>query len=351
ISSLRGPVPGLGASSAAATRAYVAFRNATGGVCGRQVVLQEADDGTATNQYRAVVQDMAPNVLGLAGGFALGDVGGLDIIEQAELPVVTSPGDDRGTALPTLFDINPPYEDPDAVIGKYRFLHDQGVRTATQVYLAVSQSRLEAQRQGRLMRAAGIEIVDVQELPIATLSYDAPARRVGNSGADYLFFIADARGNGAMARAMQDAGVTLDSEEYFTFSYGEGFIEQAGTVAAEGATTWLRSLPNEEARSNPELARFNEWMERTAPGVVRDAFAVDGWVGAKAFLETLEDIPGPISRAALVTQLRGVGTYDADGLYGPIRLGAELNNGCFLGMQVRGGEWRRLAPADQGFLC
>jgi ABC-type branched-subunit amino acid transport system substrate-binding protein len=350
ISSLSGPVPGLGASSAAAARAYVAYRNATGGVCGRRVVLQEADDGTETARYRALVTDMAPKVFGLAGGFALGDVGGLDVIEQAKLPVVGIPGDDRGTALPTYFDLNPPFEDPDGVSGKYRYLYEQGVRTVTQVYLAVSQSRLEAQRQARQMRASGLQIVDVQELPLATLSYDAPARRVANSGADYLFFIGDARGNGAMARAMHDAGVDVQFAEYFTFSYGEGFIEQASPPAAEGAITWLRSLPNEEGGSNAELARFLEWMDRSAPGVVRDAFAVDSWATTKAFLDNLQALRGAITRAALIEQLRSVDTYDADGMYGPVRLGRELNNGCVVGMQVRDGRWRRMTPAS-GFLC
>jgi branched-chain amino acid transport system substrate-binding protein len=350
ISSLSGPVPGLGASSAAATRAYVAYRNSIGGSCGRELVLQEGDDGTDSGRYRSLIARLAPEVLGIAGGFALGDVGGLDVIEAAALPVVTVPSDDRGTALPTLFDLNPPFEAPDLVVGKYRYLHEHGVRRATQVYLAVDQSRLEAQRQAALMRAAGIEIVDVHELPISTLSYDAAARRAANTRAEYLFFIGDAQGNGSMARAVQDAGYEPRFAEYFTFAYGEDFVEVAGADAAEGATSWIRSLPNEEAGGNEEMARFLEWMDRIAPDTVRDVFAADAWAAAKAFFDSLEAIPGPITREALVAQLRSVEVYDAGGMLGPIRLGAELTNGCVIGMQVRDGAWRRMTPAD-GFLC
>ena len=53
ISSLSGPVPGLGASALAAAQAYVAYRNSTGGVCGRQLVLRTADDGTDNGRHRA----------------------------------------------------------------------------------------------------------------------------------------------------------------------------------------------------------------------------------------------------------------------------------------------------------
>lgn len=350
ISTLSGPVPGLGASSAAATRAYVAYRNATGGVCGRKVVLREADDGAEGGRYRSAVTDMAPRVLGLLGGFSIGDVGGLDVVEQQKLPVVTVPSNDAGTAVSTLFDINPPFEDPDAVTGKYRFLHEQGVRTATAVYLAVSQSRAEAQKQQRLMKAAGIRVVDVQELPISTLSYDSAARKVANSGADYLFFIGDAHGNSSMARAVHGTGYRLRFAEYFTFSYGSSFIDVAGKAAAEGATSWIRSLPNEEASASTEMQQYLAWMGRIAPGTVRDVFAADAWAGSKAFLDSLEALSGPISRMALVDQLRSIGSYDAGGMLGPIRLGAELTDHCEIAMQVRDGRWQRLTPA-QGFLC
>jgi len=262
----------------------------------------------------------------------------------------TVPSDDQGTALPSLFDVNPPFTNPDAVIGKYRYLYDHGVRTASQVYIAVSQSRFEAQRQARLMKAAGIKVVDVDELPLSTLSYDAPARRVANTHADYLMFISTAGGNAAMARSMYDAGAKPKFVEYFTFSYGGDFIQQAGSQAAEGATTWLRALPNEDASQNAELARFLEWTNRVAPGNPHDAFAADGWAATKAFFDSLQALPGPISRAALIAQLRSVGTYDAGGMYGPIHLGAETADGCEVGMQVRNGKWVRMTPAS-GFLC
>jgi ABC-type branched-subunit amino acid transport system substrate-binding protein len=349
ISSLSGPVPGLGASSGAAVRAYVAYRNSTGGVCGRKIVLKEADDGTDNGRYRSVLASMAPDVLGLVGGFALGDVGGVDVVEQAALPVVNVPSGDAVTALPTAFDLNPPYQDLHAVIGKYRFLRSQGASKAILVYLAVDQSRAEANIQRSLMEAAGIRVVGVKELPVATLSYDSAARSVANSGADYLFFIGDARANASMAQAMADAGAKPKVAEYFSFAYATPFAELAG-AAAEGATTWLRTLPNEDAGSNPELATYLRWMRQVAPDDVTDVFAADAWAAAKAFFDALQGLPGPITREALVAKLRSVDTYDAAGMMGPIRLGAERTRGCVVGMQVEAGRWRRLAPAT-GFLC
>ncbi|MFL6206660.1 MAG: ABC transporter substrate-binding protein [Acidimicrobiales bacterium] len=349
ISSLSGPVPGIGASAAAAARAYVAYLNSTGGVCGRKIVLKEADDGTDNGRHRAVVTELGPQVLGLAGGFGAGDVGAVDVLRQQKIPVVGLPSGQAVADLPNVFDINPKFRDEHAVIGKYRYLKEHGANTVAVVYLAIEQSRAEARTQRNLMEAAGIKVVLQQELPIQTLSFDSTARKVANSKADYLFFIGDTNSNASMARAMADTGYKLKVFELFTLIYGTSFVQRAG-AASEGVVTWLRSLPNEEASSNAALATFNEWMGRVAPSSARDPFAVDSWSSAKALFDALASLPGPITRDALIAQLAKVGTYDAGGLYGPIELGHEVTKGCEVAMTVSGGKWKRLAPA-KGFIC
>ena len=349
ISALSGPVPGIAASSAGAARAYVAYRNSIGGVCGRQIVLREADDGTDISRYRSIVSDLGPQVFGIAGGFTIGDAGGADVIAEQGLPVVNGPSVQAFADLPTVFDIFPRYEDPNAVIGKYQWLHDNGATRVAIAYLAVDASRLEAQIQQRLMEAAGIEVALVQELPLTTLSYDSVARAVANSGANYLWFIADVNGEAAMAQALTGTDHDLQYMEYYNFPYGTSFTDLAGS-AAEGTIAFLRSLPNEEAASNPEMSTFVDWMGQIAPGEDLDPFAVDSWVSAKLFFDTLEALPGPITREAFVAQLTATETYDAGGMFGPIRIGAEFTNGCVIGMRYEGGAWRRLVP-DAGFLC
>ena len=348
ISSLSGPVPGIGASAAAAARAYVAYLNANNGVCGRKIVLKEADDGTDNGRHRAVVTELGPQVLGLTGGFGAGDVGAVDVMRQQRLPVVGLPSGQAVADLPNVFDLNPKFKDENAVIGKYRYIKGQGGTSVAIVYLAIDQSRAEARTHRNLMQAAGIKIALQQELPIQTLSYDSTARKVANSGANYLFFIGDTNSNASMARAMYDTGYKLKFSEMFTLVYGTSYIQRAGS-GAEGTVTWLRSLPNEES-GNPSVALFNEWMGRVAPSSARDPFAVDSWAATKAFFDSLVALPGPITREALIGQLAKVGTYDAGGLYGPIQLGAEVTNACEVAMKVVSGKWKRLTPA-KGFLC
>ncbi len=348
ISSVSGPVPGLGETTVAATRAYVAYRNATGGVCGRQIVLKTADDGAENSRYRAAVVDLAPQVFGLAGGLGAGDAGGVDVMKAQNLPVVATATTDGAQAVPIWFDINPPYANVHAPTAKMRYMYDQGVRTAALVYIDQPQVRSEVAQQRAQMEATGIRVVLDHPVPLSTLSYDAAARAVANSKADYLFYPAAGNLNASMARSMKDSGYQPKFAEYLT-AYGSNFIELAGD-AAEGGVSWSRSLPIEERGSNPELDRFIEWMGRAAPGIPADSFAADSWAATKAFFDALEALPGPISRDAFIAELRSIGTYDADGFFGPIELGPKRSKGCSVPMRVVNGRWQRLAP-PRGFLC
>jgi ABC-type branched-subunit amino acid transport system substrate-binding protein len=312
-------------------------------------VLKTGDDGFDDGRFRSLMNQLGPGVLGFAGGLAAGDAGGAAVVESEQIPFVNTPTAEQMKQVSTVFDINPPFADVHAVIGKYRYLREQGVRTAALVYIAAPQTRHEVQtRHKPLMLAAGIQVVHEQELPLSTLSFDSAARAVANSGADYLLFVSESTQSAAMAQSMADTHYQLKFQEYVT-AYASNFMDLAGP-AAEGVVDWIGSLPNEEPGTTPEQANFLSWMARAAPDARPDVLAVGSWSGAKAFVDALAALPGPISRAALVAQLRSMRSYDAGGLLGPIQLGPKRSNGCYIAMKVVHGTWKRLAPA-RGFLC
>lgn len=349
ISTLSGPVSGLGETGAASMRAYVAYRNATGGVCGRKVVLRFADDGTELGRYRAAVVDLNSKVLGLVGGTAAGDAGGVERAEAFGMPVVTATFSVEMGRASTAFDISPGFEDIHKPIGKYDFMYRQGVRNASIVTVGNALTRAEVAFQRAQMEASGIKIVNFQELPLSTLSFDAPARGVANSGADYLLFIYDPGNSAAMAKSLQGTGYKgLKFAEYVT-AYGSKFIEVGGP-ATEKAVGFVRTAPNEDPNPTPNQALFLKWMSQIEPRYSRDTFAADSWAAATAFFDGLEALPGPISREALLAHLNTLTSFDARGLLGPINLGESFSNGCGVWMQVVNQKWQRLTPA-QGFLC
>ncbi len=348
IATLSGPVPGLAGATLAAARSYVAYRNSLGGVCGRKIVLKTGDDGFENTRFRSILQDMVKSTLGMSSSFAGGDGGGVDVATAAHYPATSSAMTDQWQDAPTVFDINPLPKDPHASIAKYRYAYAQGARTASVVTIAQAQSLAQMNLQQAQMEAAGLKVVNRQELPLSTLSYDAAARSVANSKADYFLFLAAGNLNVSMTKSLRATGYTPRFVDMLT-AYGSDFIQAAGS-ASEGVVSWSRALPAEERSSNRELATFLDWMGRIAPGVAPDPFAVDAWASSKAFFDSLEALPGPISRDALIAQLKTMTSYDAGGFFGPINLGQKVSNSCYVAMQVVHGRWQRLAPA-QGFLC
>ena len=349
ISTLSGAVPGLGASSEGAARAYVAYRNATGGVCGRELVLKTADDGMDNGRHRSIVNEMNKAVFGIIGGLAGGDAGSAGTIDGLGIPVVTVAISKPFNDAAVTYNVNPYFEDVNQPLPKFRHYHSQGVRKAAIVYTAVDQTRSEVNlRQKPQMIAAGIEVVAQIEVPLSTLSYDSAARQVANSGADYLYFLADGSISASMARSMYDTGYEGLKIAEYQQAYGSKFPELAGP-GAEGAVSPIRAVPNEEPGTSPEQKAYLDWMARVAPDQPADTFAADSWASAKAFIDTLEALPGPITREALLAQLGAVGEYDAGGFFGPIQLGKQISKGCVILMRYQSGEWRRLAP-DRGFM-
>jgi ABC-type branched-subunit amino acid transport system substrate-binding protein len=347
VNSISGPSPGLGASSLAAARAYIAYRNSIGGVCGRQIVLKEGDDGVDNARNRALVSDFETKTLALISGNACGSDGSAQIIEERKYPVV---GLACGTKLPqvsTFFSMSP-RDIENSSTAYYRYLVGQGVKKAAVVYVSAEVAAIEGRQKIGNLKASGIQVVLDLPIPLTTLSYDSTARAVANSGADYLVFVHASASSAAMAKAMADTGHKLKYSEY-RVAYGSNFIDLAGT-AAENTITWITWLPDEDGGSVPEQKLFLQWMQRTAPSAFHDTFANNVWAAAKLLLDSLETEPGPISREALLAGLNGTGKYDAGGLIAPAEIGKHHDSGCMVGMVAKNGKWQRLTPA-QGFLC
>ena len=197
-------------------------------------------------------------MLGIAGGFAIGDVGGGDLVNKFGIPIINTPTGRTGESR-WVFDVNPDYPRPDMLVGKYKYLFEQGARKVSMTYIAVDQSRLEAGIQRKLMEAAGLQIVHVNELPLSTLSYDAAARAAANSGANYMWFIADTNGAASMARSVKNSGHEWKFKEFSYTTYGTKFIELA-------EPTPPRAPPRGSGRCRPRRPRRTGRWPTTSSG-------------------------------------------------------------------------------------
>ena len=62
--------------------------------------------------------------------------------------------------------------------------------------------------------------------------------------------------------------------------------------------------------------------------------------------------PNAITRAGLLTAIKGITSFDAGGLTPKINVGGRVGSACLVGMQVKDGKFVRIEPTTPGeFYC
>ena len=174
-----------------------------------------------------------------------------------------------------------------------------------------------------------------------------------DSGSNYVY---NGSNDQAMLKLKREAALQgLDTEAITwlcTLScYTPAFIQEGG-ADAEGVYIWSFFLPFEEADANEQLGIFMDNIGTDFP----PAWAAGAWVDGLLFEQAVNAIvdrdgPNGLTREALLTELRTVTTFDADGWWSTTDFTTTDTIGnCFVLMQVQDGEYVRVHPEERGTL-
>jgi ABC-type branched-subunit amino acid transport system substrate-binding protein len=124
-------------------------------------------------------------------------------------------------------------------------------------------------------------------------------------------------------------------------------FKNAGS-AVDGTYTWMQFLPFEDKGSNQELDNYLASVETP------DSFGAQAWMAAVLFQDAINNIvekdgPNAITRANLLTALSGITSFDANGWMGAKNPKGGFSD-CMVIMQVNGGAFERVEPAEKGKL-
>ncbi|MCU1602145.1 MAG: hypothetical protein JWO22_2854, partial [Frankiales bacterium] len=108
---------------------------------------------------------------------------------------------------------------------------------------------------------------------------------------------------------------------------------------------------NTDERSNPGVALYQDWMNKTSPDVAQDSFSVFGWCEAVLFVDALTKAGPRATRASLLTALRGIHAIDTQGLLPSGDPALKKPTPCFIIAHWEGGTWRRWNSPAKGFDC
>jgi hypothetical protein len=177
--------------------------------------------------------------------------------------------------------------------------------------------------------------------------------RVQVAKADNSNFVYDGSNDVAMIRMRKEANAQgLSTVKVWACSlacYTQVFIPQGGTDV-EGTYLSMGFLPFEEASFNAA----DEAFVSSLPASKLNSWGAQAWQAGMAFQQAVNTVvaksgPNGLTRAALLTALKGMTNFNAGGWMGAKSLqGSGSTSDCFLMMQVQNGKFVRVYPTKPG---
>lgn len=353
IATVNGPVPGLFAGARYGTQAVAAYINSLGGICGRKLVVDSADDqfDQATDQSEA--STMANKVLAFMGSFSLQDGG---------IPAGAPGVPDIGTALSSQrfnapSNYSPQPEPPGYHIGEYEYLKSDPKYAAATQHMALlventPQTASAGAQEEAALKSIGYKFIFTDTtLQPTDPTFNGDVQKMKSAGVTGVIFEATGTIIGQLANAMYQAGMKIVLGNYSPPAYDPAFLKNAGP----GAQGTVLSQPlalydGEDANQIPMVATLDQWYARVNPGQVPDIYAVYGWMSGLLLAQAL-NTAGSVTRGALTAGLKQLTSFTADGLEPPANPAGKTPPSCWLLIDVQNGKFVRDPATPTGFKC
>src|ERR1035437_71890 len=315
---------GLFKGAAVGVQAYADYINSMGGVNGRRIIVDGADDGynNGANNKALTQQDIAKD-FAMVGSFSLNDAfGGTVLAANPSVPNVTVALDGANNNLPNTFSPSPApggwqlgplvyfqKKYPDDVLhagalianeaaaitkwnGEKAAMQHLGYHVAYDPTFDISQT--DFTQYVIAMRNAGVKILFIEQMP------ENYASAVFKALAQQNF------------HPVVVLGASTYSEALVPASGGASATD--GSYLEQAASLYL----GEDAASIPAVGQFLAQVQKSSPGFKPDLFTLYGWISAELFVQALR-AAGPNPTRGLVLQaLRSIKTYTAGNLIAPV---------------------------------
>jgi ABC-type branched-subunit amino acid transport system substrate-binding protein len=361
---LSGPVPGLFEGAADGAHSYFSYINSQGGVFGRQLLLRVADDqfdcGENQNQHNALI----PKVFGFVGSFSVYDDCGAKVLDKhRDVPDVAYALSPEALNLPNNFSPYPLVQGyPTGMFRYWKSKYGDAIRHVGTLAADVPAARAAWAGIKAAAESVGWRFTYERYYGATEQDFTADAVRMRSQAADnrvdIVFLISADIATTARIKNAVDAQTSSTWKPIFVLpiAYDKTFIERldGGKAAAEGVVgSNLFSLffAAADARNIPEVALFQRWMARTHPDKPLDLFAMFGWGSAVMFVQALKAAGARATRAGVMTQLRKIHEFSANGLISPSDPAGKTPSKCYALWRIHNGIYERVDTPPDRYRC
>jgi ABC-type branched-subunit amino acid transport system substrate-binding protein len=350
ISDISGPVPGIFESAQEATRAYAAYFNSTGDLCGRKldVVLLDsrADSGADQQAYTRACDDAFAAV----GSMSAFDAGGAATAEQCGLPDIrsTAVNPERNNCS-TCFAAQSidPGDIPSAVHKYFLKAEHAATQKAAMLYINAGAAPVNAKAFAEAAEKNGWNEVYTQGIDVSEFNYAPYVQEMKDAGVKLVQYVGPYQNTVKLQQAMQQQGFNPDVYLQDATIYDSRYVEQAGGEG-EGAYVYMNNQMFERTNIR-EMALYQNWLQQVKPGATPTFFGLYAWSAARLFVEQSVALGGKLSRKTLVDAMSKVNNWTGNGLHAPMHVGPKETAECTMIIQLNKGKWTQRSPGK--FLC
>lgn len=363
--------PALFEGSWNGVKAWAEYMNANGGLACRKVVVKAADSKLSGEEAKNAVAAACTNSVALVGTTALflqdvagmesckdkaGAATGLPDIANLQTESAHQCSDISFATLPT--GSSCPYTEGERTFNVSKTQYDYYLKQFPELHgvfvvpkdlpstIAATMPIYRASNEMGIKADAEFGISGTATQPEYTQVVQAMKSNNSNyarNGLDY---------SGTVLMRKEAAAQNVDTVKVWDCSvqcYDKRLISEGGS-AVEDQYVWLNILPMEDGEGvNPTLDAFLKYNKKP-DGFGLQAFAA-GMIFAEAVnkaMEANDGDPNAITRANLLTAIRGIEDFTAGGLTPPTDIGKKQGSPCLVGMQVKDGKFVRVSPTEVG---
>ena len=320
ITSLTGPGAPENVSSPAGFEARLDQQNAQGGVDGHKLVPLVIDDQTSPSQIATAVQEADSKAFGIVSQSALMFLAA-KYPNQAGVPVTGTYDDGPEWGTPPYTNmfasdegsVNPKYP-VNTQIGDFLKAHGGTVLGSYGYGISPSSSRAAIATADSFKDAGGKVGVLNTSIPFGSVNFTSIALAAKQAGINAMVPAMDANSNYALAQALSQAGVKLKSTLYAT-GYEPDVINSPTWGVLQGSyffspfRPW--DLPNAGTQQmQADMEKYAHFTKSQFPTFGQ----YEAWAGADLMIKGLEMAGPNPTQAAVIKDLRGLKSYNANGL-------------------------------------
>jgi ABC-type branched-subunit amino acid transport system substrate-binding protein len=180
-------------------------------------------------------------------------------------------------------------------------------------------------------------------------SYSAEARQMKDAGIRWVTMVSEPGEGLKLLRDMEAQGYEPDVVLFGTQYYDPVLLTEP---YSEGTYVEINTIPFEEAEEVPAMRQYLEIYEAVGSDIRPTALGVQSFSAALLFATAARNAGADLTRTTLQDEIKKITSWDGGGLHYETNPAERTRHGCFILMQVQGGQFTRVAPEEPGtFSC